>query len=265
MLGMPEYNWASKLEEMTKVFVAFNGFCVKHKINTTNVSQSDFVYFKLGSYYPMDVIIADTDSSPFYILNSKTLTGRDILHEQGVQKYYDISFREIQRNEESGECTNYGESSEFPTYADCVAREHELMFQPLLGCRVPWLSNPGNPANCRGKVQLTENLVTEFSEKFATFWHNVKILGNAHSNACLKPCTELQADCTLTTLDHNGDDLININFNKQVRVTKYQKAYGIFELIVEVGSSLGLWIGLSALGVYDIFLLAGTAVKERFM
>ena len=31
-------------------------------------------------------------------------------------------------------------------------------------------------------------------------------------------------------------------------------AYSEFDLIVEVGSSLGLWIGLSALGVFDLFL-----------
>ena len=32
------------------------------------------------------------------------------------------------------------------------------------------------------------------------------------------------------------------------------QAYGFFDLIVEVGSSLGLWIGLSALGVLDLAL-----------
>ena len=30
------------------------------------------------------------------------------------------------------------------------------------------------------------------------------------------------------------------------------EAYGFFDLVVEVGSSLGLWIGLSALGVFDL-------------
>ena len=32
------------------------------------------------------------------------------------------------------------------------------------------------------------------------------------------------------------------------------EAYGFFDLVVEVGSSLGLWIGLSALGVFDLLL-----------
>ena len=56
---------------------------------------------------------------------------------------------------------------------------------------------------------------------------------------------------------------IILNFKKTVKVTKYQKAYGLFDLVVEVGSSLGLWIGLSALGVFDLLLQCGTIIKQK--
>ena len=56
---------------------------------------------------------------------------------------------------------------------------------------------------------------------------------------------------------------ILLNFKKTVKVTKYQKAYGLFDLVVEVGSSLGLWIGLSALGVFDLLLQCGTTIKQK--
>ena len=46
-------------------------------------------------------------------------------------------------------------------------------------------------------------------------------------------------------------------------VTKYQKTYSLFDLVVDVGNSLGLWIGLSALGLFDLLLQSGTAVGER--
>ena len=32
------------------------------------------------------------------------------------------------------------------------------------------------------------------------------------------------------------------------------QAYDMFDLVVEVGSSLGLWIGLSAIGLFDLAL-----------
>ena len=37
-----------------------------------------------------------------------------------------------------------------------------------------------------------------------------------------------------------------------VKTTRHRFAYGLFELVVDVGSSLGLWIGLSFLGVFDL-------------
>ena len=40
-------------------------------------------------------------------------------------------------------------------------------------------------------------------------------------------------------------------------------AYGEFELMVEIGSSIGLWIGLSALGVFDLVLQGWVAIKEK--
>ena len=54
---------------------------------------------------------------------------------------------------------------------------------------------------------------------------------------------------------------IFLNFMKTVTVTRNKKVYGIFYLIVEIGSCLGLWIGLSALGVFDFALQAGEFFK----
>ena len=39
-------------------------------------------------------------------------------------------------------------------------------------------------------------------------------------------------------------------------VVRYNMAYEVFDLVVEVGSSLGLWVGLSALGIFDLVLAA---------
>ena len=39
-------------------------------------------------------------------------------------------------------------------------------------------------------------------------------------------------------------------------IGRYNMAYGVFDLVVEVGSSLGLWVGLSVLGIFDLVLAA---------
>ena len=203
--GNPVRNWISDFKKMNTVFTASNGFCVKHTINATNISQADlfnFGFYNMWTEYndTMQVIIADTNSSPNYKLNSQTLKGEAFGFENGIEKYYSISFEEIHRQEESGGCTNYGEGAEFKTYADCVSHEQDQIFKPILGgCMVPWLAAPGSPEICKGKVQLNRKVWKLLSTKLSDFWGRVRMSGSAHTDTCLKSCIELQAHSTLTT------------------------------------------------------------------
>ena len=54
-----------------------------------------------------------------------------------------------------------------------------------------------------------------------------------------------------------------LSFQKRVKVTTYLNAYGLFDLVVEAGSSLGLWIGLSALGVFELVLEVVDVVLKK--
>ena len=83
------------------------------------------------------------------------------------------------------------------------------------------------------------------------------------SGTCLRPCQEVKAISKLKNWEQLSTDYsvkltgINLNFRQSVKVTTHHKAYGLFDLIVDVGSSLGLWIGLSALGMFDLVIEAG--------
>ena len=203
--GNPSRNWIS--DSLTKVgtsvFTASNGVCVKQKINATYISQTDLFYahfsnMNIGFNNTMQVYIADTDSSPYYMLDSQTLKGDAIGFESKHEKYYSISFEEIHRLEESGECTNYGEGAEFKTYADCVAHEQDQIFKPFLGgCTVPWLVAPGSPGICKGRVQIPGDVWYKLRRKIIEFWKKIDLSGSAHTDACLKPCIQLQAHSTL--------------------------------------------------------------------
>ena len=49
-----------------------------------------------------------------------------------------------------------------------------------------------------------------------------------------------------------------------VEVKKVMIAYDMFHFIVDAGSSLGLWLGLSALGIYDLIIELYDMVKKKF-
>ena len=45
---------------------------------------------------------------------------------------------------------------------------------------------------------------------------------------------------------------LQVNIDDKVEIDVEQNNYDGFDLIVEIGSSLGLWVGLSMIGVFDI-------------
>ena len=46
-----------------------------------------------------------------------------------------------------------------------------------------------------------------------------------------------------------------------MQVEKIVAAYGVEELLVEVGSCLGLWLGLSVVGIFDEIVLVFNKIK----
>ena len=252
------------VSKMAATFSMTDGFCVKQVIDTSNVSRKDMIYYKI---YPMtnyNIMVSDSAKSAYYMINSHTLKGGRITAKNGLNMYYRISFEEVHWLEEAGGCDPYGDNYRFKTFADCVAQEHEEIFNPILGCNVPWLSSPANPGNCKGSIQLDDDAKANFVSKMKNLWHEYKYTGQAHSDYCQPPCVELFAEAELIRKAENEKDAkVSLNFNRKVKVTRYRRAYGPFELIVDIGSSLGLWIGLSALGIVDLMLKVCSILKQR--
>ena len=135
----------------------------------------------------------------------------------------------------------------------------------MLGCRPPWLSAPRHPDNCQGKI-LGENIQKKaWKRNINEFELNYIVSGKAHTENCLKPCKGLLAYSKLIRSDDFRTEIAEtiLSFSKEVKVTKHVRIYGLFELVVDVGSSLGLWIGLSIVGVFDLVLDAGIFIKKR--
>ena len=48
--------------------------------------------------------------------------------------------------------------------------------------------------------------------------------------------------------------MIELNFKRSVKQIYSLAAYDGFDFVVEAGSALGLWLGLSGVGVFDLFV-----------
>ena len=52
-------------------------------------------------------------------------------------------------------------------------------------------------------------------------------------------------------------------YKSRVTKTTIRSAYGMADLLVEVGSCLGLWLGVSVIGLYDVTTLGVPRLSAR--
>ena len=115
--GNPRDNW--NLEKNPKVHLfALNGLCKQIDLNITNVPSSDMFYVWLllvtqetNADMRMIILITHPASSLYYKINPDSLEGTSPFGDQDIRQFYSLSLEEVYMLEESGECTNYGESA----------------------------------------------------------------------------------------------------------------------------------------------------------
>ena len=85
--------------------------------------------------------------------------------------------------------------------------------------------------------------------------------------SCAEPCTQMSM--TTILLKHNAGDYgvnwASFVFSDTVLINTDTNNYDIFSLFVEAGSSLGLWVGLCAVGVYDLFFDWGSSLAWKMV
>ena len=140
----------------------------------------------------------------------------------------------------------------YDTHAKCVDQALEDQLEAALGCVVPWLpSEKPNHNRCQ-KVMLDNEsfgLFRKFMQQIDTY---IETKSNCKVPACGTPCQELFVTADIVNKYWNKDRYnLSVHIDPRVKISRHEMAYGLFELLVDVGSSLGLWMGLSFLGLFD--------------
>ena len=158
-----------------------------------------------------------------------------------------------------GSCTDYP-SQTHQNYAACIDAEMRERILPVLGCMVPWMAQANS---CQGPfLRLPEH-------KDLLDWIFVMVLNSIggkqyESKKCPLPCKILSVKSTFLQTEElpEGDaNYFILFFSNDVQVRRIVLAYGLDDLLVEVGSCLGLWLGLSVVGIYDIITLLLVQMK----
>ena len=216
---------------------------------------------EISYLYPEDsrVSITDRDYKSFFMPDLKSHVGNTILMKPKTDYLIDV------RIEVRSYCHNAQKPMSQFEYKKCVDKKLQKTFeQHNITCLPPWLSS-GNQCNQTYSYDFYGEFAVDF---YKDFFYKVDMFSNTRfEEECQQSCKE-----TKYVVNLKGEKSISlnlsyayVNFNQKVVVTEKVPNYDLFKYIIDVGSSMGLWLGLSVFGLYDLIYKAVEIIKDSFI
>ena len=233
-----------------------NGLCKVYEGEPKHVHE---IYFDTPEEsFLYTLFVTDSAASTSFQLNQFLITGENVYFKTAKSSsshsfsIYNIKLKIMQDETGDGSCTDYP-NTYYATYADCVDADIERKIMPVLGCMVPWLSESNQCTRAIKKEEKHHDLIAWLLDLNQDSWGGVQ----CNPSSCLLPCSLLSAEATFENSGSGVDrDSISVYFEESVQIEKLVLAYDSTALLVEIGSSLGLWLGLSAVGLFDMLVYA---------
>ena len=178
-------------------------------------------------------------------------------------KMYELHMKQMHWLKDQFQCTEYGqEGSKYDSYAACVEEEDRREILPLLNCMIPWMSASDHCTKILNKTPEHALIRGAVKSRLLKALAYVEYL----SEACLPPCirTDVQSRYLGSYTKVMPKNMINLYFDPTVKASSEEVAYGPTDLLVEIGSSLGLWLGLSSVSLFDMSLALIEHVNHNF-
>ena len=235
------------------VFIPGYGVCKESSL--LNYTQE----IELGNIYPEEAMVFITDKNyrSFISLDKASHVGKEIFMKPDKVHYINVNIN--QRDNCKDEEIPMSENDFKKCVDDKIQKEFE---RKNISCVHPWLSynkqcNQTYPETFYGKFYA------DFKKNYVDM---VGILSNIRfEEECRQSCKE-----TIYVVNEKGSKKYRrstayITFNQKVIVTEKVPNYDLFKYIIDVGSSLGLWLGLSVLGLHDLVVWAVQFVNNIFI
>ena len=231
----------------TLQFIQPFGFCYKVtkmeegvKVRSINDIKIYIVDPQIANVIRVENIDANVDMIEIAQVTQDTFEG----------KIFQINFEMTDDSIHDGlTCTDY--KIKGSTYGDCEFIKTQDVFKNSLGC-LPFWFPAVESMKCQEPLRIPDQDKKDDFEKLAKTVYNRKSL---HYLGCQPSCLKTKASAQKLYHRKNYVEFgqITLEFNTQVKVNKLVYTYGFSELMTELGSSLGLWLGLSIINLLDGF------------
>ena len=163
---------------------------------------------------------------------------------------YKIRIKETKEAADDDSCTKYP-NQQHKSFADCVDAFIVKETRSVFGFGLPFISGSNHTSEPIARLEKHEDTV-KLLQSIATNYFGGIIY---KPPACLPPCSVLSTSSEFLTEDSYDVHSIYLHFDDTVEVQTTVMAYDFASLLVEIGSSSGLWLGLSVVGLFDLLIV----------
>ena len=159
-------------------------------------------------------------------------------------------------------CTDYTKSD--MSYRECLNNVLTNEFLATYGCLPPWVSTNNSQLICEEETNIEANPM----KKTLLYEDILRLVQNLEADMfkrCLAPCITMKIK--LQEVSYRSNWLKRTYFYARIKdwATVYTQVYSydFLSLTVDLGSALGLWLGLSCLSILD-HILENWIVMEKY-
>ena len=259
--------------QFKKKFIIPTGYChVLEDFTIKGFELNELIVINLADG-DFDIFVTDSNQKTVYSIQWQTFS-TDLLMKKlpnNTQIMYEVNIRKniFDPNDPKTQCQDYSaKGSKYSSYEQCMEEEQYIDHLPILGCI--------NPFFTRNKSRACTNYVGGPSVPSYIDYLNQNILLSIlykQSNTipeCPLPCTRLEI--SLRTLqiyeDKAEQSKFALFFKNSISVRKTYRSFDFIPLLVEIGGSLGFYLGLSCLSILDLLAFCKaieTQAKKLFM
>ena len=235
-------------DNITTRFTIANGFCKVLTIKPNVMGELDIHLKGKDSF---KVVVNDPESTNGLLFSQ--ISGDKMIYdkEEKERHIFLVHLKETEDKTGQDSCVEYP-NSQYETFSECIKDDIVKKTRTSFGFGLPFFSE---------KSQMIKPIERQDRHETTVQW----LFSLAHysfggiiykPDACLSPCTILTAISEQQHKFSYTDRVVSLHFNDIVQVQTTVLAYGFDSLLVEVGSSLGLWLGLSLVGVFNLLTAA---------
>ena len=234
------------------IFFPKYGFCYQ----VSNYSTKFEVGIISNIKQDIRVFVTDRNFKSYFSLDYASHQGSPIIVSKGVSQRFEVKI------DVSSTCPVETEVTAKNDFEKCVDRKVQEKIGKPLGCIPPWIS-PNNQCNGSYPYDFVEKKIPDFEYEYIDLIYGLK------KTEIEKKCRKYCSSTTVTVQEgekfeqEQDQQEIQITFNDRVKVTETVFNYSPFQFIIDVGSSVGLWLGLSVLGLYDLWILILEYIQSR--